>query len=298
MKHVLGVARLNFLTLTIVCVLLALAYSLAGGTYPSLTTVLLVTLVALTAHISVNAFNEYFDFRSGLDFRTRRTAFSGGSGTLVAAPHLAPSALLLAIASLLLTVMGGLWLVVQHGVMLLWIGIPGVLIIYTYTQYLNRSPILCLLAPGAGFGLLMTLGAIWIFSASLNGGAWWLAVIMTLLVSNLLLLNQFPDVEADKTVGRRHVPIVLGYRKSSQIFAAIHIIAWLALPVGVLSGVLPWWSLLGLFSMLLLWPLLRGVLRHAHNMPAHSQLLGLNVAFIHVYPLLIAIGLLLAWWLN
>ncbi len=38
------------------------------------------------------------------------------------------------------------------------------------------------------------------------------------LVSNLLLLNQFPDLEADRSAGRRHLPIVLGRPSSSQVF--------------------------------------------------------------------------------
>jgi len=36
-----------------------------------------------------------------------------------------------------------------------------------------------------------------------------------LLVSDLLLLNQFPDVEADRTVGRKHLPILLGRKNQS-----------------------------------------------------------------------------------
>ena len=38
----------------------------------------------LLCHISVNVFNEYFDYRSGIDLRTKRTPFSGGSGILPA----------------------------------------------------------------------------------------------------------------------------------------------------------------------------------------------------------------------
>jgi len=40
---------------------------------------------ALFAHISANVFNEYFDFKSGIDLNTQRTPFSGGSGILPAA---------------------------------------------------------------------------------------------------------------------------------------------------------------------------------------------------------------------
>ncbi|RUO32404.1 prenyltransferase [Aliidiomarina soli] len=292
MNRVFAVARPGFLTLTLVCIALALAFSLQQGSLISLWDAILVVVIGLAAHVSVNAFNEYFDFKSGLDFKTRPTPFSGGSGTLVAAPHLASAALLIAVTALLLVSAGGLYLVWQHGVALLLIGLPGVLIIYAYTQYLNRSPLACLLAPGIGFGLLMTLGAIWVFSATLSAGAWTLATIMTLLVSNLLLLNQFPDIEADASVGRRHLPIVAGRRISVRVFAVLHWLAVALLPLAVGLGWLPVWSLLGLCSLVLLVPLTRGVLRYALHIPEHVRLLGLNVAFVHLYPLLITVGLL------
>jgi 1,4-dihydroxy-2-naphthoate octaprenyltransferase len=38
-------------------------------------------------HGAVNAFNEYEDIKSGLDFKTQRTPFSGGSGTIVPVPE-------------------------------------------------------------------------------------------------------------------------------------------------------------------------------------------------------------------
>ena len=57
-------------------------------------------LGALCAHISVNAFNEYLDFKSGLDLKTTRPSFSGDSGTLPANPDFALSALLIAAISL------------------------------------------------------------------------------------------------------------------------------------------------------------------------------------------------------
>ena len=35
---------------------------------------------ALLAHIAVNVLNEYYDYKSGVDFKTVRTPFSGGRG--------------------------------------------------------------------------------------------------------------------------------------------------------------------------------------------------------------------------
>ncbi|MCC5451382.1 prenyltransferase [Rheinheimera sp. UJ51] len=288
-----GVSRANFLTLTLVCVLLA---ATAGWQMVAMSTwqnYLLVTLIALSAHISVNAFNEYFDFKSGLDFLTQRTPFSGGSGTLVNHPEASNIALKLAIISLCVVILAGLYLSFQQSWQLLLIGIPGVLIIYAYTQYLNKHPLACLLAPGFGFGLLMTLGAFWVFAGGLTAGAWVLAMIISLLVSNLLLLNQFPDVEADRQVGRNHLPIVIGRRRSAMVFTALLLASYGLLIIAVVMQLLPWQSLLGLLSLPLLLKLLPGIFKYADQPTELSPYLGINVILCHVYPLLLCAGL--AW---
>ncbi|WP_319782934.1 prenyltransferase [Oceanisphaera sp. IT1-181] len=296
LKILLGVSRINFLTLTLACMLLALAFSLYQGAVLQWLDLVLVLMVALPAHISVNAFNEYFDFRSGLDFLTTKTPFSGGSGTLVAHPQQAKLTLFLAWLSLSIVMVAGLILISRYGWPLLWIGLPGVLIIYTYTQYINRSPLVCLVAPGIGFGLLMTLGAIWVLQQSLVAGAWLLAVIVSLLVSNLLLLNQFPDVTADRQVGRRNYPILLGLEPCAIIFSILHLVALGLLLLGVSLAWLPNHALVALLSAGVLIKLIPGVIRQHSNRHALTSYLGLNVFFIHLYLLLLSAGLFWAAW--
>ncbi|WP_333606601.1 prenyltransferase [Arsukibacterium sp.] len=293
-KVLCGVARANFLSLTLVCIALAATASWQAGHTLSPMLLLLVAVVSLAAHISVNAFNEYFDFKSGLDFLTQRTPFSGGSGTLVNQPEASQLALLLAIGSLLLLISGGLYLSYQLNWQPLLIGIPGVLLIYGYTQYINRWPLLCLLAPGIGFGIFMTLGAYWVLAGSLSASAWVLAFIMMLLVSNLLLLNQFPDVEADKQVGRRHLPIVIGRRHSASVYSLLLLLSYLILILAIVAGYLPWHSLLALLSLPLVARLLPGLFRYADKPEQLTPYLGLNVLLCHVYPLLLLAGLIWA----
>lgn len=299
-KFILGVARINFLTLTIACIVLAQSYSVFLG-YPfDIRLFTLVLVMALFAHISVNAFNEYFDFRSGLDFLTPKTPFSGGSGRLIENPSGERIALALAILSLILVVFIGLVLVMKFGSVLLWIGVPGVLIIYTYTQYLNRSPLLCLLAPGVGFGLLMTLGASWLFLGAhetrIPLGAWLLALMVTALVSNLLLVNQLPDIEADKKVGRRHLPIVLGRRSSVLIALGLHVLALGLLILGVMLGELPRLLMFAALSGLLLFKFMPGLyhLSEQWQLKAAVPLLAVNIIFIHLLIIVSALLLFLA----
>jgi 1,4-dihydroxy-2-naphthoate octaprenyltransferase len=42
------------------------------------------------AHISVNLFNEYSDYKTGIDFNTHRSPFSGGSGMIVSGKTKSP----------------------------------------------------------------------------------------------------------------------------------------------------------------------------------------------------------------
>ena len=74
--------RPPFLLLTPICVLLGMSLHLEVANWFTQTIPLLILIGALAAHVSVNALNEYFDFRSGLDLKTTRTPFSGGSGAL------------------------------------------------------------------------------------------------------------------------------------------------------------------------------------------------------------------------
>ena len=75
-KYFLGVIRAPFLILAPACVLVGVGTSYwqmgsLNGWY-----VLLTFMGGITAHITVNVFNEYFDFKSGLDSKTERTPFS------------------------------------------------------------------------------------------------------------------------------------------------------------------------------------------------------------------------------
>ena len=80
--------RVPFLVLTVACVFLGASVAVFNQTTISLPILMLALFGALLAHISVNTLNEYFDFKSGLDFETEKTQFSGGSGALPRNPEM------------------------------------------------------------------------------------------------------------------------------------------------------------------------------------------------------------------
>lgn len=288
---VTGTMRLPFVILTPACVLLGLATAFWTTGSINWLNFILALIGAISAHISVNAFNEYFDFKSGLDSKTQRTPFSGGSGTLQALPGLAKSALFTAWMSLSITTLMGIYFLIDIGLELLPLGLFGLLIIYIYTKWLTKNPLLCLISPGLSFGVLMVMGTHFVLTGEYSWSAFIASLIPFFLVNNLLLLNQFPDVEADKEVGRKHYPITIGKIKSSYIYITFLILPYLVIGYGVYSGLLPVFSLIGLLTILMAIPIIKLVLQHADDTDKLIPALKQNVAINIVTPVLVSIGI-------
>ncbi len=290
LKFILGPMRLPFLLLPPACVLLGVGTAVYKVGRVNLLFVALALIGAVTAHISVNALNEYVDCRSGLDARTQRTPFSGGSGVLAEHPEMAHMALYTGLTALAITAAIGLFFVYRCGMGLLPLGVLGLLVILAYTPWLLRRPFLCLIAPGLGFGTLMVLGTHYVLTGHYSWTALLASMVPFFLVSNLLLLNQFPDVEADRTVGRRHVLIVLGARRGSILYGAFLILTYVAIVAGVCTPLLPKLCLLGLATLLLAIPTIIGVYRHGQDIPRLLPYLGYNVLLNLLTPVLVAAG--------
>ena len=289
---VLRAARPNFLTLTPVCVLIGIGAAIQTQAHVSVGDCLLVLCGALLAHISVNLLNEYDDFRSGLDSLTVRTPFSGGSGSLPAHPEAAAATRAAGLLSLGATAAVGLYFVYEKGIALLPLGLAGLVLVVAYTPLVTRRPLLCLLAPGFGFGPLMVVGTAFVLCERYS----WIALVASMaplcLVSELLLFNQFPDIDADRQVGRRHLPIVVGRRRSAALFGVLIIAAFSTVAIGVVVAILPPLALLALLPVPAGIFLARQVYVHADDLPRLIPYMGINVAMIHVTLLLLAIGLL------
>jgi 1,4-dihydroxy-2-naphthoate octaprenyltransferase len=290
-KNILGPMRLPFLILTPACVLLGIATAARSGMPIHPLPVLIVLIGSVCTHISVNAFNEYEDYKSGLDARTQRTPFSGGSGTLPTNPAMVRSALITALVAFAIVALTGLYFTWQRGLALLPLGLLGMLVILTYTPWLTKNPVLCLVAPGLGFGPLMVMGTHFALTGQYSLTAFVASLVPFFLVSNLLLLNQFPDVDADRTVGRKHFPILIGRHLSSIIFSSFLVLTYLAITLGVALAILPLGALLGLITLILAIPLLRGSIKYADDISNLVPLLGNNVLVNLLTPVLVAVGL-------
>lgn len=280
--------RPPFLLLAPICIYLAASRMLQEGLEQPL--YLFFLLVAgVLAHISVNTFNEYFDFHSGLDALTNKTPFSGGSGALIDEPGADKFVLFLAIVSLAGTILIGIYFIYHIGWVLFPLGITGVVLVVAYTNWVNKSPVLCLFAPGLAFGPLMMWGTELVLGKSVTSTGIFIALVPFFMVNNLLLINQLPDIQADKKVGRVTFPIQFGLSASLKVYLVFAILAALCIVVLVMqtSNTWLWLAILPWTLSLFCWLQLIGQKPGEVKLPA----MALNVAASLLTPLVLALAL-------
>jgi 1,4-dihydroxy-2-naphthoate octaprenyltransferase len=299
-KPLLQTFRPPFLVLGPICVLLGIASASIPATNLTVATldsthyqlaIGSLLLCVICAHISVNTFNEYFDFRSGLDTQTQRTPFSGGSGTLPTHPHLATATLYVALISLLLTLVIGTGFIIWRGLLLLPIAILGTLLIISYTTWITRQPWLCLLAPGMAFGPLMIMGTAAVLTGHYSLQAFCASLPVFFLVNNLLLLNQLPDIAADKHAGRVTLPIYLGTQRSIAVYGIFLIAAFGSIIISALLSALPVGALPGLIMAIPAFRAWRIAKNAGENIEKLLPALKLNVLINLLTPGLMALGI-------
>ena len=285
--------RLPFLVLTPVCVFLGMSTVVANQADVSLFVLMLALLGAFLAHISVNTLNEYFDFKSGLDLETIKTPFSGGSGSLPQNPEMVGTVLAVGVLSSVALSMIGSFFVWQYGIGIVPIGIIGLIIIATYTSWINKHPFICLVAPGLGFGFLMVAGTQFVLQGQYTSLSWLVAVVPFFLVNNLLLLNQYPDIKADTNAGRKNFPIAYGVKLSTMVYGLFVFATIAAIVAGILTGNFPMLSLISLLPLPLAFFSLYGAIKYGETIGNFPQYLGANVAVTILTTLLLGISLVI-----
>jgi 1,4-dihydroxy-2-naphthoate octaprenyltransferase len=245
-----GVARVPFLLLPITLVASGAAAAAYDGSFNWPRTVAaLVGLVAL--HVAVNVLNEWSDMRTGIDLHTQRTPFSGGSGTLPSGAISSGATLAFGLAAAAVGLAIGAWLVTQVGWVLLPVLIVGAVCVLAYTDLLARIGV-GEVAAGLGLGGLPVIGTALAQNGTLGPAALAAAVPATLMTFNLLLLNEFPDEEADRAGGRRNLVILLGRRGAARTYAAAALLTPAAIVAAVAVGALPQYALVAVLPSALL----------------------------------------------
>lgn len=285
--------RPQFIILSPILVFLGMSMALYIDGF-SLAYFLLLILGLVLLHISVDSLNDYSDYKTGIDLKVKRTPFSGGSGLLPAGLLTPRAVLALGLGSFFLAIPIGIYFVAVRGWQLLPLFVAGAIFVLWYTSHITRiGGGSAEIAAGLGLGTLPVFGSFWIITGQFHWAALYASAPSGFLVANLLLLNEFPDAEADKTGNRKTLPIVLGYKKAAIVYSTLIILTYLWVVVGVIFNLMPAWSLLALLSL----PFGLKALKTSLTFKSFEELIpaqGANVITVLMTQLFMGVGYLIA----
>lgn len=283
------ITRAPFVNMGIVSVLLGTAiawyYCILHVEY------FLLTLIAIIAlHAGLNMSNDYFDHTSGADEINRQfNVCSGGSRTIQEGILSARQVIGIAGCLYLICISIGLYLAMVRGWPILWMGVAGVFLAYFY----NATPIrlgyrgLGELAIGIGFGPLVVFGSFYVHTLHFSYEALWASLPIAWLMSATLLINEMPDCPADRVASKNTLVVILGPQRSVWVYVALVVLAYGAIIIGVLAGVLPYAALLALFALPLSYRAIRGSIQfHSDSIRLAPAQVATRRAYLIVAALL------------
>lgn len=162
--------------------------------------ILVCLLFALLVQIGTNMANDYYDHVKGADTKDRL-----GPERLVASGRIEPKRMLwVSLAVFLLAFLVGLNLVVYRDWWLLLVGVVSIVFGYGYTggpfplAYRGLGDVFVILF----FGLVATMGTVYVVTGELTLNAAFLGLALGLLANNILVVNNYRDRETDLAAGK------------------------------------------------------------------------------------------------
>ena len=209
------VIRIRFLLASVIAVSVGLAITWWHTSNVTVFDAILTMAGVLALHASVDLFNDYWDFKRGIDTTTKRTKMSGGSGVLpegILKPRqvYAGGIIFLVIGTII-----GVYFVITDGIIIGIILAFAVVSIYFYsTKIVNWGLAEVFVSIK---GTLIVIGTYFIQTSQINESIIFGGIVIGVLSSLVLFITSFPDHDADKAKGRKTLVIGIGKKRASII---------------------------------------------------------------------------------
>ena len=243
----LRVIRVRFLLASVIAVSVGLALTWRQNSSIDPLDAILIFAGVMALHASVDLLNDFWDFKRGIDTKTKRTKMSGGTGVL-SEGLLKPSSVYRAgIIFLIIGSVIGSYFVITHGIIIGIILGFAILSIYFYSTKIVDSGL------GEFFvavkGSMIVIGTFFIQSGEITIESILGGIVVGVLSSLVLFIASFPDHDADKSKGRKSLVIAVGKEKAAKLFWIFPIISYLTIIIGVSTNLFPLLSLITLLTI-------------------------------------------------
>ena len=247
MRRAFLATRPKFFTASVLPVLVGTAW--AGAAHHAFNGLwfALALLATVLAHAATNVYNDFGDDVNGTDPANvlRIYPYTGGSRFIQNGIMTRTATLRFAYGLALAALAAGLTLAYLRGPGVALLGVLGLALGYFYSkpgvQLSGRGS--GELACAIGLGALPVAGAVWLQADRVDSGAWLLALIVSVWVGLILLINEVPDSAADANAGKRTLAVRLGTSGARILYQFLTLVALAAGVVLVVRHDLPRWAL-------------------------------------------------------
>ena len=234
--------RVKFLLASVIAVSLGLSLAWHSGHQIDILHALLTFAGVISLHASVDLLNDYWDFKRGIDTKTKRTKMSGGTGVLPEGLLTPKSVYIVGIAFLILGAIIGIYFVIIFGITIgLILGFAILSVIFYSTKIVNWGLAEVFVTIK---GTLIIIGTYFIQSQSIDDFTILAGIVVGVLSSLVLFVTSIPDHDVDKEKGRRTLIIIFGKANAVKTFLIFPILAYGIIIYGVVSGLFPIYSLI------------------------------------------------------
>ena len=238
--------RVKFLLASVIAVSLGLSLAWHSGHPIDILHALLTFAGVISLHASVDLLNDYWDFKRGIDTKTKRTKMSGGTGVLPEGLLTPKSVYIVGIAFLILGAIIGIYFVIIFGITIgLILGFAILSVIFYSTKIVNWGLAEVFVTIK---GTLIIIGTYFIQSQSIDDFTILAGIVVGILSSLVLFVTSIPDHDVDKEKGRRTLIIIFGKANAVKTFLIFPVLAYGIIIYGVVSGLFPIYSLIVLLA--------------------------------------------------
>ena len=287
----LRVIRVRFLLASIIAVSVGLSLNWWQNSTLDFLDAVLTFAGVMALHASVDLLNDFWDFKRGIDTKTKRTKMSGGTGVL---PEglLKPSSVYRAGVAFLIigTVIGG-YFVITDGITIAIILGFAILSIYFYSTKIVDSGL------GEFFvavkGSMIVIGTLFIQSGEITIESILAGIVVGALSSLVLFIASFPDHDADKSKGRKTLVIVTGKERAVKLFWIFPLVSYCAILSGVLLQVFPLLSMISFLSIPIMIKSGLGLKKHFNSVDNLFPFMSSTLMFSRLTGVLFVISFLI-----
>ena len=248
----------------------SIAPVLFGATYAlgyegkfSILKFILFLLACLLIQAATNLFNEYYDYKHGLD----KVDSEGISGSIVKG-NLSPKEVMVGALVLYVLAFGlGLILTFMTSVYVLLVGLVCMLAGYFYTG--GKYPIAYSpfgeVVSGFFMGTIIIALSFYFQTGYVNADIIVVSLPLFIMIGEILLANNIRDLDNDKESGRRTYAILVGRNNAIKTMAISFIVVYLLNVLFIITKYASWWNLLVFVTIPLAIKIIKGFSANNHK---------------------------------